>query len=52
MCGMRARVCVLVPQVVYKAMYDHLELVYHTDQASDEQVISKFPGAIRRKALR
>jgi hypothetical protein len=39
-------------QVLFKAMYDHLELVYHTDQASDEHTISKFPTAISRKALR
>lgn len=41
-----------LPDVLYKAMYDHLELVYHTDQASDEHTISKFPTAISRKALR
>ena len=47
-----ACVCVCATQVLFKAMYDHLELVYHTDQASDEQTISKFPTAISRKALR
>ncbi|KXZ44423.1 hypothetical protein GPECTOR_68g396 [Gonium pectorale] len=41
-----------LPQSLYSAMQEHLEVTFQADTASDEQVLGIYPTAIRRKVLR
>lgn len=41
-----------VPDGLHRAMKEHLELHFHSEQASDEQVLGIYPTTIRRKVLR
>ncbi|GLC57329.1 hypothetical protein PLESTB_001212500 [Pleodorina starrii] len=41
-----------LPENLKLAMQEHLEVTFHTDEPSDDQVLGIYPTAIRRKVLR
>ncbi|KAG2447077.1 hypothetical protein HYH02_007827 [Chlamydomonas schloesseri] len=41
-----------LPQSLHSAMKEHLDVTFHAEHASDEQVLAIYPTTIRRKVLR